>query len=253
MTPANQVVYLSNAGVLICLDGRKILIDALCNTDSVFKNPLPSTVAQIVNGEPPFDNIDAMLISHHHEDHFDAESVGRFMLNNKKTFLVSSAKVISLIRSRIPGGSRENLLELQLPRHSSKRLDLHGINILAVSLNHDGKMFNHVENYAFLIEGSRKIMHTGDAGATRENYAGLNLADQGIDLLLAPFPYIGLITARQVLKEYIRPRKTALLHLPREDRDLDGWIKATKKSYQSVAAVFGEAVFLEEIGAVLNL
>ncbi len=251
--PANYLIYVSNAGVLLNIDNRKILIDALCKTSSVYKNPSAEITEQIINGEAPFDNIDLMLISHYHEDHFDAEGIGRFILNNKQAVVISSEKVISLIEKGIAPGLDGNLIGLNSVLHSEVRLTVNGIDILAVSLAHDGRMFGHVANYAYLIDGSFKVFHTGDAAGRKENYENLNLAKYNIDLLLAPFPYIGLSSARQVIKEYIKPRKVALLHLPYEERDRDGWIKATKKSYQSVEGAFPEAVLLENIGSIMDL
>ena len=253
MAQANCLMYLSNAGVLLNLDNRKILIDALCKPNSIFKNPTDEITGKIINGQPPFDSIDLMLISHHHEDHFDAEGVSRFILNNKQATVISSAKVISLIKKGLAPGITGKLIGLESLRHSEERITVNGLDIIAVSLVHHGKMFGHVDNYAYLIDGSFKVFHTGDAVASKENYENLNLAKYNIDLLLAPFPYVGLISARQVIREYIKPRKIALLHMPYEERDSDGWIKATKKSYQSVAATFAEAVFLENIGSIMKL
>ncbi len=66
-----DVTYVGNAGYLINIGDKKILIDAL------FKGfagnyELPQEVQlKLTNAQPPFDDVDLILVTHAHGDHID--------------------------------------------------------------------------------------------------------------------------------------------------------------------------------------
>ena len=68
-----DVYCLSNMGLHVLIDGHSILIDALNNGEQRPYAGIPLDMAQTISrGGPPYERVDMMLISHHHEDHFDA-------------------------------------------------------------------------------------------------------------------------------------------------------------------------------------
>ena len=65
------VQYIANAGVLVSDGKSKILFDPLFDNDyGQYYLPPEEVRAAILDGVPPFDNVDAVLISHAHADHF---------------------------------------------------------------------------------------------------------------------------------------------------------------------------------------
>lgn len=250
----NTITYVSNAGVLISVNNKKILIDGLCKSDiPIYKNPPAEISKQIIRGIPPFDNIDIMLITHHHSDHFDSNSIGEFLKYNLNTMVVSTHEVISKIKNHIPYTEVSNLIELNPVLHSEEKITVNGINIHTISMTHDGKEYKDIQNFSYLVEHGLKVFHIGDAGPFQENFNTLNLKQRRIDLLIAPFPYIGLPSARKIIKEYINPQKIAIVHFPYKELDGFGWIDATKKSYERVKNDFIITEFLEDIGDSINI
>lgn len=153
------------------------------------------------------------------------------------------------MRSLISNSENENWIIPNAALGSKESIRINGINVESVSMLHDGKEFEHVHNIAYLIDvEEKKILHVGDAKPISENYCNLNLTERNIDLLLVPFPYVGLSAGRQVIREYIRPKKISAIHLPDRNLDSNGWIDATKKSYIKVKNDFIETIFLEDIG-----
>lgn len=249
MTQANSITYVSNAGVLVNINEKKILIDGLCNSKlPIYKNPPPKISEKIIRGIPPFDNIDIMLITHYHSDHFDPNSTGEFLKQNPNTIAISTSEVILKIKSHLSYTKATNLIELKPVLHSGENITVNGVSIQAISMIHDGKQYQNIQHYAYLIENGIKILHIGDARPVKENYEALNLKQKRIDLLIATFPYIGLPAARQIIKEYIDPQKIVIVHLPYKELDSFGWIEATKKSYEHVKNDFIKTEFLEEPG-----
>jgi L-ascorbate metabolism protein UlaG (beta-lactamase superfamily) len=254
MMQTNNLIYLANAGVLINMNGKKILIDGLNNANHALYKSTPIEISeQIIGGIPPFDNIDVMLITHNHSDHFDVEGVTRFLEKNSDTFVISTHEIISTIRNHISYIEETRLIGLQPKFKYEERIQIKGIDIVAISLVHDGSEYAEVSNLAFLIDSTKKVLHLGDGAPTKENYEALNLKKYRIDLLIANFPYVSLPSARNIIKDHINPNKIAVVHLPYQELDRFGWINAAKKSYERVKDSFIETEFLENIGSSINI
>ncbi|MDF2889827.1 MAG: hypothetical protein K0R80_194 [Clostridia bacterium] len=254
MMQSNNLVYVANAGVLINIDGKKVLIDGLNNAAYPLYKSTPLEISkQITEGISPFDHIDVMLITHNHSDHFDVESVVRFLNNNSDAAVISTNEVVSAIKKQISDFLEERLIEIPLENKCEKRIQVKGIDIVAFSLAHDGIEHTEVHNLAFLIDGSKKVLHLGDGAPKKENYEALQLNQYKIDLLIANFPYVSLPSARNIIEEYIKPKKIAVVHLPYRELDRFGWIHSAKKSYDRVKASFVVTEFLEDIGASIEL
>lgn len=256
LIPASgKLTYISNAGVFIQLKDRKILMDGLCRSNTpIYKDPSADIALKIKGGIPPFDHLDLMLITHEHSDHFDPISVHEFQENNPQTVILSTPYVISKLRAHAPlDKGSHNLMEIDLKLHQGETLTVQGIKIRIFSLAHMGKNQEETRNYAYLIEYGLKLFHVGDASPVPENYDQLNLLPEKINCLIAPFPYIGLPSARRVIKDFINPQKIAILHFPHKELDRFGWIRATKKSFTYIRKDFMETNFLEELGMTLIL
>lgn len=248
MKQTNKITYIANAGVMIDLQGKKILIDGLCNPKlPIYKNTPDDIKKRIIQGRSPFNNIDVILFTHHHTDHFDPISTAEFIKYNPNTPVVSTKEVIS----RIKNIEESTLLELDPALGSTEKISVQGIKISAIPMLHEGKEYINVKNLAYQIEveGTR-ILHVGDAKSVKENFDCL---DNEIDILIAPFPFVGLPSARQVIEKYINPKKIAAVHLPYQELDSFGWIEGTKKSLGRVSDNFVETVFFEEIGDNLEI
>lgn len=247
-----NVTYVANAGVLINLAGKKILIDALCNSSlPIFQNTPVDIYNQIMRNISPYDNIDLILITHNHEDHFDAKMIGQYLDQHVNTVVISTEGVISELRNRISDPKDPRLIAINPQLYCAERIRVKDIDIQAFSMTHDGKEYVDVKNLAFLITYGRIILHIGDAAPIKDNYQALNLRQHNIDLLIANFPYVGLPSARQIIKDYINPKSIAVVHLPIKDHDNYGWIHSTKKSYDRVKDSFYPTEFLDQVGSAI--
>ena len=245
-----KVTYISNAGILLECNDNKIMIDSFCNSAlSIYKSPSDETKKLMISGINQFENIDALLFTHNHTDHFDAESTLSFLKNNKKTLMLAPSKVVMEIKQGFPYIESKRLISLEDRLGEIEDTNINGINIQSISMLHDGKEHKDVSNLAYLVDiAGKRILHIGDAKPIKENYIHLDLIHKKIDLLIAPFPYIGLPAARQVIEKYIKPGKIAVVHFPYKEMDNYGWIDQTMKSYLRVKDTLTETVFFENIG-----
>lgn len=246
----NRITYLSNAGVMLELHDKKILVDVFCNsTIPLYKNPPAEIKEQMILGVAPFDNVDILLFTHHHTDHFDPVSTAHFSEHNPRTIIISTPEVISQLYDQSPNIEKDRLIKSNAFIGTIENIQINGVGIQSVSMLHDGKDYGGVHNFAYLIDVEGiKILHVGDAKPIKENYINLNLPHMEIDLLIVPFPYIGIPTGRQLIEKYIKPKKIAAIHLPYREFDSNRWIDITMKNYLKVKDDYIETVFLEEIG-----
>lgn len=263
MEHGNRITYIANAGVMIEVNGKKILIDAL-NNDKIplYKTPTDEAREMIIQGKPPFDNIDVMLFTHHHSDHFDTDSTIEFIKHNRHTFILSTGETISKIESQLSllnDGTTNDLENIRLVQlnpalHKAESFNVNGINLQAISMLHEGKEYEAVQNLAYLIDvQGTTLLHVGDAKPYDGNFAHHNFIEENIDALIAPFSYVGILPGRRVINEHIKPHKIATVHLPYKEADAFGWIDATKRSYNRVKATFTDTVFFEEPGTMIHL
>ncbi|BES63720.1 hypothetical protein SANA_01590 [Gottschalkiaceae bacterium SANA] len=246
----NKVTYVSNAGVLLEVEGKKILIDSLCDSVMpIYKNTPEEIKAQILCGLPPFDDIDVMLVTHHHSDHFEPKAVVEFLQGNPRAILVSTPETVKRIKNEESDFEDRRLIAPALQVGETERLDLNGIQIQVIAMIHEGKDFKDVENFAYLIEvNGKSILHPGDAKPMKGNFNYSELVEKKINLLLAPFPYVGIPSGHATIENQIKPEKIVAIHLPHKELDQFNWIRGTKKSYARVKDRFVETVFFEEIG-----
>jgi L-ascorbate metabolism protein UlaG (beta-lactamase superfamily) len=215
-----EITYIANEGYLIRINGKKVLTDALFGgiKGNWCDQPDSSVLKKIIYGLPPYDKIDAVLISHRHNDHFSPELVLDFMKNNHNAVLICPDQVSEIllkkaekqISSRIKtAGASFNDIKISPVkfRHGSwiekdsvtgKQTDLH-----------EG-----IENMAFLIESDGFIiLHTGDCNTgdiVRFREAGL--FDRKIDIVFLDRAFLGR-EGMEVINNFAGPGNIVLMHI----------------------------------------
>ena len=77
-----SVTYVGNAGFLIKIGDKKILIDALFK-GAAGTYEIPLDIQQKLKlAQEPFDNVDLILVTHAHGDHVDFDMVRQHMTKN---------------------------------------------------------------------------------------------------------------------------------------------------------------------------
>src|SRR5687768_5309934 len=98
---AFSITYIANEGVLISSGRKQVLIDGLHREyKPAYAFPPPDLLSSLELARPPYDEIDLVLVSHLHLDHFHPESVGLHLKNNHGAQLVSSAQIVDLVRKQ---------------------------------------------------------------------------------------------------------------------------------------------------------
>lgn len=211
-----QIMYLQNDGVLISNGENQILIDAVVNPGSLdgWVQLAAAEQTKILNAQAPYDQIDLILVTHAHGDHYGISAVTTHLSQNPNTKLVAPPQVLSGF------ATSSQIININVPKFSRDTVIVNNITVDILSLRHFdafGNDFSAVINYGYLIElDGIKILHLGDVDMTSENFDNFNLANEGIDLVITPTFVQSVhmtITNRDVMLNQINPADIVGTHL----------------------------------------
>ncbi|MCL1914544.1 MAG: MBL fold metallo-hydrolase [Eubacteriaceae bacterium] len=252
-----DIVYIANSGVLLSSKETKILIDGIHTTNvQPYFSVAPKTVEKIVLNKEPYDNIDLIFFTHHHADHYDPAFTSEFLANNKLVQMVATTSVLSQLSSA-GGAYNDNLINqirpLSLPRYKSLHMNLRSVPFEVYSIAHDGETYQGVENFAYLIElRGKTILHVGDAQPTVFNFQSAGLYGKKVDILIAPFPFIGLVAGRKIIKS-MNPQLVIVTHLPNKAQDEGNWLYNTYRAFKKYESQMPQTTFYTKPGQKVSI
>lgn len=208
----------SNAGVLLQLDGVKLLLDGFCSAVGPYL-ATPATIRDRLLADPP----DALAFTHGHEDHFHAPLAEQYRKQTLRPVLGPE---------NLPFGT------------TSRGLAVGGISILPVKSRHIGKEYFHTPHVSFNIQGSKSVWFMGDAVPSQ--WRGVN---QRADVIIAPFAYAASDSAWRLTCDLAK-EAVVLVHMPLRENDPAGL-------WPQVEAVTGNScpvrLFIPQIGETIVL
>ena len=216
--------YLANAGVMIARGETKIFFDPFFRNGYDQYDLVPAKMeAAIFSGSAPWGGIDAIFISHHHDDHFDPAIVARYLNKWPTVELYAPQQAIMALLS-LDDSPNESLLKrvhsIDLERNSAPiQLDMDGLHIDAVRIAHGGwpDRFADVENIVFRVtlDNATTVMHLGDADSAAEHYNSHASYWQARSTDLALVPVWLLLTdkGRYVLDKHIDAEHELGIHV----------------------------------------
>lgn len=216
--PSVELQHVANAGVLITIDGLKILIDApIRNGIPPYQTSSPDVRTLLEHARAPYDGIAAILITHWHDDHFNAEAVAAHLSRSPKTRLISSAEIVQRVQKAAPGVPASQLIAVTPDSGSSIATALDDrVRIHVLRIRHNDARRMPEQHVGFLLQGTRTVLHVGDADPAAANFAVLKELPK-IDLALLPFWYVSDATNRAFVASSIAPRQIVGMHVPPEE------------------------------------
>lgn len=241
-----KLTYLCNAGVMIEDAQHKLLIDFFCvsNKNGLYRPLDPSILESIQSGQPPFDRVQFLMFTHDHDDHFSADLTSCILENKQDINIISTNQIIE--RINYMQGAANDCGTSDFKITASQSIYFNSLSITIYPLLHSGAKYKEDQHLAFLINlNGKTVFHVGDASVDESNYNALNLNETDIDLLIAPFPYVGTPSGHKIIKDFIKPKKIAVVHLPRPEADKEGWIKSMHRYFSKRTHDFPATSFLE--------
>ena len=199
-----QIQRVSNAGVLLQLDGVKLLLDGFCQAVGPYL-ATPALVCDRLLAEPA----DLAAFTHEHADHFHAALVSQYRKQTLRPVLGPE---------NLPHGT------------TTRGVAVGGVSIQPVKSRHLGKEAD-IPHVSFAVRGSRTVWFMGDAAPAQ--WHGLQ---ERADVIIAPFAYAMSESAWHMTCSLADT--VVLVHMPLRDNDPAGlWpqVEAVTKAYCPVA------------------
>jgi L-ascorbate metabolism protein UlaG (beta-lactamase superfamily) len=221
----SSIQYLANEGVMVRHAETSILFDPLFNNNHGQYQLVPSEMrAAIMAGKAPYDGIDAVFISHFHDDHFSAADVLQLMKAQTSIYLYAPTQAVVAMRE-IAADSDEQLFEritgLDLAYGDSPvSIRTENLTIDAAYIPHSGwpTARTDVQNIVFRValDDSSTVMHMGDADARIVHFAADEeyWEEEQVDLALPPYWFFGSDDGREILESRINIRHSIGIHVP---------------------------------------
>jgi L-ascorbate metabolism protein UlaG (beta-lactamase superfamily) len=165
-----KVHYLGNEALLIEYQKSKILFDPFFHNNFNYYTLVPEQVRKdIFANKPPYDNISAILVSHAHGDHFDANDVIRYLKSYPDVKLIAPAQAIRQLKLAPDFNSIQSQLhafDLAKGQPAQSLQVSPTLFVEAVRIPHAGwPQRATVENLVFRVTMANQmvVMHMGDA------------------------------------------------------------------------------------------
>ena len=215
--------HIGNAGVMIKRGDTKILFDPLYRDGYNNYHLVPEAVkADVMAGAAPYDNINAILISHAHGDHFDAEDIVLYHQTNPDTLIIAPPQAFAEIEKtgKVTDSLRTRFVPMGLDYGADPlSVQFEGLSVEAVRIPHAGGAGRRaIENlvYRVTLEGEATVMHMGDADPALEHFTPFADHWQAKETGTAFPPYWFFLSAEgtQIVDEVLNTADAIGVHVP---------------------------------------
>lgn len=215
--PPLTITFLANEGVQLAAGDKAVLIDALFeHYGPEFALPADSTRAALAAARPPFHEVDLILVTHRHGDHFHPAPVAAHLRANARATLLTSAQVVDSLRKHPPAATlpASRLLSPSVARGARQRHTVNGIAVELLGLPHGGNPRRTPDHLGYVVElGGRRVLHVGDTDISEAAFRPLRLDTARIDVALLPDWMITSAEGRETIARWIKPRRVVGIHL----------------------------------------
>lgn len=195
---ACKIQRTANAGVLLELDGKRILLDGVCR--EVLNYPAtPPEIKQSLTDHFP----DIVAVTHFHEDHCDMD----YLLAYEKA---TGRKAIT-------------------PEYVGQTLRFGNLSLSVIASRHIGK--TDCSHVSYFLRGSKCLWFMGDAAPSQWK----NRTERA-DVLIAPFAYATTDSAWRISRQIAN--NTVIVHLPDRQEDSAGLGDAVRQTVGECRHVF---------------
>ena len=218
-----SIMLIANTGLFIQCGNKTILLDGL---EDAQKYPFSSTPENVLKemfqnkGVGRLKNIDYLVFTHNHPDHFSKELIKKYMLKNqvKKLIFAPDSESEDLVCD-----ARENKVSVWKAEMSRGKIHHYilggGIQISTLCMKHIPYIFpEDLCNCILLQYEDKNILFLSDC-SYEEEYLFQKFKDIKLNVVfLNPYFYYS-DSGRKILDRYLLPDLTVIYHIPFEDDD----------------------------------
>ena len=195
MSLSLKLTRTANAGVLMEIDGVRILLDGVCEQLPPYLGTPAYIRKQLLDDMP-----DVVAFTHKHLDHYDEDYAKSYTLKTLRSVYGPES---------LPFGK------------------VGGVEISAHKTRHIGKA--NVDHITYVIKGSATVWFVGDASPLSLKCME---GEDKPDLLIVPFAYVITPSAWRMTTS-LGAKKILLVHMPPRDNDIEGLWDMVESTVQS--------------------
>ena len=220
----SHATYIGNEGVMVASGGAKILFDAFYS-ESYGGYTLVSdeTSEAMLSGAAPYDDIDAIFVSHVHGDHFTAAPAIEYLRAQGGVILYGPEQVREAVEEA--GVQEDDPLWARIktydmaPEDDPVTIEVDGLLMEAAAIPHDGgAQLADIQNFVWRVtlDDKATVMHLGDVGPDVHHFERHKdyFTARKTHMAFPPFWLIADETGRMILETYVAADKTVGIHVP---------------------------------------
>lgn len=217
-----QTTYLGNEGILVSDAHTRILFDPLYPNGFGTYQLVPETIRnELMAGSAPYNDIDAIFVSHMHGDHFSVGEMIVYLQRHSEVRLYAPAQAVELMRSETEDeGIFERVTAIQLERLDDPlSFSEGGLTVDVVRIPHAGWPGRaEVSNLVWRVTLSDgvTVMHLGDADPQDSHYAphAQHWTKVRSDVAYPPYWFYLSEEGQRILSTRLNTRDSTGIHVP---------------------------------------
>ena len=214
--------YVGNEGVMISNGSSKIIFDPFFHNNYNTYQLVPEEIRHaIFNNKAPYDNIDAIFISHAHGDHFAADDMLKYLKANPQSKLVAPNQAVKKLAALDDSTSvMKQITSIDLSfGDKPTTITIDNLLIEAVRIPHAGWPGRaDISNLVFRVtlNDSVTIMHMGDADPNDTHFAPYKKHWQKTvtNTAFPPYWFFSSNDGPLILAERINTEESIGIHVP---------------------------------------
>ncbi len=227
-----ELILLANAGVLIVYKQTKILIDGLYKDLGAHFTDIPGEIWQLMkNGKGDLADIDYVLFTHSHYDHYYSPYLREYLANNKVKGLVLPPldATNGLAADYKKYGGKNIVFD-----HNDKAVLQDDIIVQRFIIRHVDKKYHNVPVQCFFITTPEaSILVLSDSDYEEELFAPYK--DMTVDYLFVTPVFFNSSHGRKIIFAYLKVKKIIIYHLSSGNDDKYGYYKMVVRDVEKYA------------------
>ncbi|MEZ5464539.1 MAG: MBL fold metallo-hydrolase [Lysobacteraceae bacterium] len=221
--PAARATYLGNEGVLVARGDTKVLFDAFYAVSYGQYVLVPDDIAAaMMAGDPPYDDIDAIFVSHVHGDHFTAKPAINYLRKHSTVQLYGSAQTCDAIATEVeaddPVMQRVVVADI-LPHDEARQFHVGDLDIEVVAIPHAGGPSRaDVQNLSWRVtlDDDTTVIHFGDASTYKPDFDrhSEHFKAKRADAAFPPYWFFGNEDGEAIMRSHFNADRIIGIHVP---------------------------------------
>ena len=215
LTQSLEVWPIANEGVMVKVGDQQVIIDGIFkSTYPKFASTPASVFENLQKGNEPYDNVELILASHKHSDHFSVAEISNVLMDTDETQFYVNEEMAEEMKGSDNWKEIQSMV-IEFPYAEETNYSFKEINIRTFPILHARRTPSEMKNTSHLIEiDGYRVMHVGDASYGQQDLIDLNLSELDLDVLILPYWFVRDADGQAFVSKNMPARSYYINHIP---------------------------------------